>query len=295
MSNWPQLLGAYTELADALREQRDVREPWRRFADAANVSRSNPPYHLRPLLRVLQRTKLAPERIRLLEHGFGSAKSLLYLLALGYRGIHGVDIETDCSGWNKLLREIFGISEPRFFSYDGAKLPFPDESFDLIFSQQVIEHVSTDMLEDYCAEEARVLCPGGLAYHQIPHRLVPYDSHTRTWFIHYAARPLALKLYALMKRDVSFVRNHLFLRSRKTYAAIFAKYLGPCEDLTAERLIRDRVEGYYDGPAGLRRVLSRLFASSAAGPLFAGLARHFMMADILVTKRAAITAAASAS
>lgn len=285
MSNWPEMMNAFADFTAASRDGANVSKPWRRFADAAVASRDNPPYHLRPLLRVLQRLKVPPERARVLEHGFGSGKSLLYLLALGYRGIYGVDIGADCEAGNKLLAEMYGISEPRFYSYDGTKLPFADETFDLVFSQQVLEHVAPDLLEHFCAEEGRVLRPDGIAYHQIPHRLVPYESHTRTWFIHYAPRPVSLRLYGLMKCDVSFVRNQLFLRRRGTYAAMFRRHIGLCEDLSAERLMRDHVEGEYDGPAGLRRALSRLFALPLAGRFFAAAAKHFMMAELVATMR----------
>jgi len=295
MSDWRTVVNAYTDMIEALRAGGDVSQPWRRFADAAAASHDNPPYHLRPLLRALQRLDLPQERVRLLEHGYGSGKSLLYLLTFGYRSVYGVDLGTDCAPLNRLLAEIHGMPGPHFFAYDGTRLPFANESFDFVFSQQVLEHVAPQVLEPYFAEEGRVLRSGGIAYHQIPHRLVPYESHTRTWLIHYAPRPVALQLYRLTKCNLAFVRDHLFLRRRGTYATLMRRHIGTCEDISAVRLTQDRIGHDYDGPASVRRALTGLFALPGAGRIFASAARHFMMAELVATKRPATAGGADAS
>ena len=73
------------------------------------------------------------------------------------------------------------------------KINFNDNSFDYIFSQQVIEHVESNLLESYLSEEKRILKKNGLVFHQIPHRLGPFEGHTKKWFIHW----LPKKLYFL--------------------------------------------------------------------------------------------------
>lgn len=50
--------------------------------------------------------------------------------------------------------------------YDGRTLPFPDGSFDAVFSSNVLEHVRD--FESIQAELARVLTPGGVAVHCVP-------------------------------------------------------------------------------------------------------------------------------
>jgi SAM-dependent methyltransferase len=50
--------------------------------------------------------------------------------------------------------------------YDGVNIPAPDESFDLIFSSNVLEHVAH--LPPLFAEMRRVLKPDGLALHILP-------------------------------------------------------------------------------------------------------------------------------
>mgnify|MGYP001765045447 CR=1 FL=1 len=71
--------------------------------------------------------------------------------------------------------------------------PFADDWFDVVISEEVVEHVPTSLVANYYSEAARVLRPDGVAYYTVPHRLGPYDSHTRTWFVHYLPRMLAFQ------------------------------------------------------------------------------------------------------
>jgi SAM-dependent methyltransferase len=50
--------------------------------------------------------------------------------------------------------------------YDGRVLPFPDRSFDIVFSSNVLEHVED--LSALLTEIRRVLRPGGFAVHVVP-------------------------------------------------------------------------------------------------------------------------------
>lgn len=50
--------------------------------------------------------------------------------------------------------------------YDGQHVPFSDESFDLVFSSNVLEHVND--VESLLTESRRVLCRDGMAIHILP-------------------------------------------------------------------------------------------------------------------------------
>jgi SAM-dependent methyltransferase len=50
--------------------------------------------------------------------------------------------------------------------YDGKRLPFPNSSFDVVFSSNVLEHIPH--VEAFQAEIRRVLKPGGRAVHVLP-------------------------------------------------------------------------------------------------------------------------------
>jgi SAM-dependent methyltransferase len=67
--------------------------------------------------------------------------------------------------------------------YDGRRIPFPDRSFDIVFSSHVLEHIKNE--EEVHGEMHRVLRPGGAGIHVVP-------THTwRLWnsVVHYPALP----------------------------------------------------------------------------------------------------------
>jgi SAM-dependent methyltransferase len=96
-----------------------------------------------------------PARSRLLELGAGDGWQARELSGRGFT-VTAVDIEASAD-------------RSRYFPvalYDGQALPFPSESFDAIYSSNVLEHVA-----DFGAlqgELARVLSPGGVAVHCLP-------------------------------------------------------------------------------------------------------------------------------
>lgn len=61
----------------------------------------------------------------------------------------------------------------------GEHLPFPDASFDVVFSHEVLEHVADDRL---CAVEmVRVTRSGGHIFVFVPNRLYPFETHGVFW------------------------------------------------------------------------------------------------------------------
>ncbi|MDQ7028683.1 MAG: class I SAM-dependent methyltransferase [Ardenticatenia bacterium] len=59
------------------------------------------------------------------------------------------------------------------------QLPFPDATFDLVLSHEVLEHVGDDRRA--ARELVRVLCPGGRAVIFVPNRLWPFETHGVFW------------------------------------------------------------------------------------------------------------------
>ncbi len=71
---------------------------------------------------------------------------------------------------------------------DGCLLPFRDQSFDIVFSNSVIEHVGTREQQRCFAEEvARVGCSYWI---QTPNRLFPVELHVMLPAVHYFPKPL---------------------------------------------------------------------------------------------------------
>ena len=61
----------------------------------------------------------------------------------------------------------------------GERLPFPDESFDFVFSNEVIEHLADD--RQYAAEMVRVCRPAGRILLFCPNRWYPVEQHGIYW------------------------------------------------------------------------------------------------------------------
>lgn len=82
--------------------------------------------------------------------------------------VHGVDVDPD-----RVARA--SESLPNIQVGFGERLPFPDERFDVVFLNEVIEHVDDDRRTT--AECVRVLRPGGAVVMYAPNRLFPFETH----------------------------------------------------------------------------------------------------------------------
>jgi SAM-dependent methyltransferase len=97
-----------------------------------------------------------PAQARLLEIGGGTGEQALRLSRLGYK-VTSIDLATSRYGNER----VFPIIE-----YDGRHIPFPDKSFDIIFSSNVLEHIAD--LDGIHREFRRVLVPQGYCVHVMP-------------------------------------------------------------------------------------------------------------------------------
>ncbi len=98
---------------------------------------------------------LLGEPCELLELGGGSGLQAKRLAALGFR-VRSLDVDDAAH-----IGRDFPVER-----YDGTHLPFPDASFDRVFSSNVLEHVRD--LPATLAECRRVLRPGGRMVHVMP-------------------------------------------------------------------------------------------------------------------------------
>ena len=266
----------------------EINSRWQAFCETVRTYEEHPPYHLAILFDRIEhyRKDRSRNEISILDHGCGGGSSILYLLARGYTEIYGVDVQSDRNDsfftpQNRVLQEIFGKKDDRFIIYDGKNLPYANDFFDVIFSQQVIEHVEHDCIDDYYREEGRVLKPGGIATHQVPHRLVPYESHAQTWLIHYL--PLGLQKPICSVLGIEFVEG-LFLRWPSYHWRKINRHIGPSIDMTLERFTAIDTPDYYDGPVKLRNLLTRSLKLKVLGKLFGVFLKSMVMKETLSTK-----------
>ena len=128
--------------------------------------------------RVLERfTPLSGKKVLEVGSGFGTN------LAVWLRHFHAdaYGVEPGGEGFNqgyiasRKLLAANGLDPERVVNSPGEIIPFPDESFDIVYSSNVLEH--TEDPRRVAAEAFRVLKPGGLFHMEIPNHLSYFEGH----------------------------------------------------------------------------------------------------------------------
>lgn len=131
--------------------------------------------------RLLPELETGEKTLRLLEVGTGSGAIAHYfsgLVAPSFQ-VTAVDVEDQ--------REISAGYE--FKRYDGTILPFDDQSFDIVISNHVIEHVGGRAQQrNHLSELCRVLASGGYIYLATPSRWHVVEPHFSLPFLSWIPR-----------------------------------------------------------------------------------------------------------
>lgn len=97
-----------------------------------------------------------PAGARILEIGGGTGMQAKLLTKRGFK-VTTIDIPN--STYSDDL--VFDVTP-----YDGKKIPLPDDSVDIVFSSNVLEHIPH--IDDFHNEMNRVMRPGGIGVHAMP-------------------------------------------------------------------------------------------------------------------------------
>jgi len=114
-------------------------------------------------------TTLAGRRV--LDAGCGVG---MYMAAFRRETSHVFGIEIEHERAQEARRRVGGVVQA-----PGERLPFPDMTFDVVFSHEVLEHVADD--EGCVTEMVRVTRPGGRIVVFVPNRLYPFETHGIFW------------------------------------------------------------------------------------------------------------------
>jgi SAM-dependent methyltransferase len=135
--------------------------------------------------------------LRVLDFGCGRGEIVRALREQDINA-YGADVFYSGSTFKaEMGEELFHEGRMRVIEGDG-RLPFEEGAFDLVISNQVLEHVED--LETATSEIHRVLKPGGRAYHHFPSREVLREGHIGVPLAHRLPAGAARQAYATSLR-----------------------------------------------------------------------------------------------
>ena len=146
---------------------------------------------------------------RMLEIGTGSGGIAHYF---GTAGALGWDVEAIDVEDVRLASEGF-----RFRKVDGVVLPFEDNSFDVVISNHVIEHVGDELQQmTHLCEFARVLRNTGTGYLAVPSRWMLVEPHYQLPFLSWLPQRMADAYVRLANRGSHYDCRPLTTRHLET-------------------------------------------------------------------------------
>lgn len=130
--------------------------------------------------------------------------------------VHGVDVDAE-----RVAVASETLSNIRVAS--ATDLPYDDGTFDLVFSNEVLEHLDDDRAG--VREMWRVLKPGGYLVAYVPNRWYPFETHGVYWrgAYHYGNIPLVNYLPNIWRNRLA---PHVRAYTRRELRALFADLPG---------------------------------------------------------------------
>lgn len=152
----------------------------------AEVSAGSKPWNSATTLylaRALQATA-AGRSLSVLDMGCGDGRVMRFLGDFGHR-LHGFDLPDREAALREQMGPVFGaeFDERIRIMADERRIPFDDGMFDVVYANQVFEHVR--FLDQMLAECVRVLKPGGTLVTLFPLATYPLEGHALIPFAHW--------------------------------------------------------------------------------------------------------------
>ena len=174
--------------------------------------------------------KSIPRDSKLLDIGCNTGSTIFNLHQYGFTNVYGVDVEKNSIN---LGRELYAQISDRLVDYDGVKLPFEDNSFDVVTMFDVIEHITN--IDRFIREEVRrVLTGRGILLFQTPNKYtnIPWEILHHKSLHKYKEYHVSLQSYKSLGRlleDSGFCEILIEKRDICTpyYLRELKNYLGP--------------------------------------------------------------------
>lgn len=146
--------------------------------------RWNSPTTLYIARRIIQRSNEKGRSLSVLDLGCGDGSILAQLAPYG-QVLYGYDLTPIVETAKQRLMPIVGdgVEDRIRVAIDERSIPFPDASFDVIYANQVFEHVR--FIDTMLRECTRVLKPDGLLLALFPLATYPVEWHLKVPFAHW--------------------------------------------------------------------------------------------------------------
>lgn len=134
--------------------------------------------------------QFAPEAVLDLGCSVGH-QTLPWKRAFPQARVTGIDVAPACLRYAHARAQAMGV-EAHFVQADATRTPFPDASFDLVFSSMFLHELPKADIRAVFREAHRLLRPGGLMLHyELPPnaKLSPYDGFYLDWDSDYNSEP----------------------------------------------------------------------------------------------------------
>ena len=174
--------------------------------------------------------KSIPRDSKLLDIGCNTGSTIFSLHQYGFTNVYGVDVEKNSINHGK---KIYAQISDRLVDYDGVKLPFEDNSFDVVTMFDVIEHITN--IDQFIREEVRrVLTGRGILLFQTPNKYtnIPWEIFIHKSLHKYKEYHVSLQSYrSLMSLLGNSGFDEIVVEKRNVYTPYYlrelGRYLGP--------------------------------------------------------------------
>ena len=145
-------------------------------------------------IELILASHISVQNCKILEIGCGSGVISNYFSKLG-NDVHAVDVIDQ-----RTIKEGYAYTQ-----VSGVILPFDDNTFDIVITNHVIEHVGeSDNQNLHLDEIKRVLKPNGVGYLAVPNKWSLFESHYKLPLLSWLPRRIADFIVSLLKKNTYY-------------------------------------------------------------------------------------------
>ena len=151
------------------------------------------------LFNLLDGLKIYPNSDRALDFGCGVGR-VSHALGIRFRHVDGLDVSsTMIETARRIHAHRSGLS---FHLGTSGSLPFESQTFDLVYSRLVLQHMPSEIAIPYVSEFVRILAPTGVAVFQAPSQCLVAESVGPTE-VELESGTARIEMHAHSREDIS--------------------------------------------------------------------------------------------